>query len=160
MFFVSVQLASVDCRRIRAARGRRRSGAQRETDDGKEKVQVSVARYLRTPPYPAKGKDFNRGCRAALSSETCLSIVVVGNYRFDPITAVSCRAKVRSLHPRRSYFAPIRNRLREACGLWWRRRVPPPGPKGLFHRPFIAIVRRADGTNIGRCDADWKTVGH
>ena len=25
-------------------------------------------------------------------------------------------------------------------GFWWRRRVPPPGPIGLFHRPFIAIA--------------------
>ncbi|PLW75527.1 hypothetical protein C0081_01465 [Cohaesibacter celericrescens] len=24
--------------------------------------------------------------------------------------------------------------------LWWRRRVPPPGPIGLLQRPFIAIV--------------------
>src|SRR6202030_4716444 len=23
---------------------------------------------------------------------------------------------------------------------WWRRRVLPPGPKGLFRRPFIAIA--------------------
>src|SRR5215216_6971945 len=25
-------------------------------------------------------------------------------------------------------------------GLWWRRRVPPPGPIGLLRRPFIAIA--------------------
>lgn len=37
-----------------------------------------------------------------------------------------------------------------AAGLWWRRRVPPPGPKGLFRRPFIAIADLADGKrNIG-----------
>jgi len=24
--------------------------------------------------------------------------------------------------------------------LWWRRRVPPPGPMGLFHSPFITIA--------------------
>ena len=27
-----------------------------------------------------------------------------------------------------------------SCRLWWRRRVPPPGPIGLFRRPFIAIA--------------------
>src|SRR5579871_219577 len=36
-------------------------------------------------------------------------------------------------------------------GLGWRRRVPPPGPKDLFRRPFIAIAARAGGSrNIGR----------
>ncbi|TGR71187.1 hypothetical protein EN837_07080 [bacterium M00.F.Ca.ET.194.01.1.1] len=28
----------------------------------------------------------------------------------------------------------------KAAGFWWRRRVPPPGPIGLLHRPFIAIA--------------------
>ena len=36
------------------------------------------------------------------------------------------------------------------CGLGWRRRVLPPGPKDLFRRPFIAIAALADGKrNIG-----------
>ncbi|CDX59431.1 hypothetical protein MPL3365_30631 [Mesorhizobium plurifarium] len=62
---------------------------------------------------------------------------------------VQCRAKVRSLHLRRSYFAPSKSRSVGQSGFWWRRRVPPPGPNGLFHRLFIAIVGQADETNIG-----------
>ncbi|EBU8131971.1 hypothetical protein BZU93_26335 [Salmonella enterica subsp. enterica] len=41
-------------------------------------------------------------------------------------------------------------------GSWWRRRVPPPGPNGLLHRPFIAIVSRADVANIGAHRGKWK----
>ena len=84
---------------------------KRRINDGfLEKVEVSVARYLRTPPAGANRQGLIRDYRAALSSETCLSIVVVGNYKFSPITVVQCRAKERSLHLRRSYFAPIRSR--------------------------------------------------
>ena len=35
-------------------------------------------------------------------------------------------------------------------GLWWRRRVPPPGPMGLLRRPFIAIA----GLSTGRPNID------
>jgi len=35
-----------------------------------------------------------------------------------------------------------------ASGIWWRRRVPPPGPNGLLRQPFIAIVSKADSFNI------------
>jgi hypothetical protein len=34
------------------------------------------------------------------------------------------------------------------CGLWWRRRVPPPGPKGLLRYPFIAIAGEPAKRNI------------
>ena len=121
-----------------------------------EKVEVSVARYLRTPPEGANPQGLIRDYRAALSSETCLSIVVVCNYKVSPITVVQCRAKVRSLHLRRSYFAPIRSRPKGPSGLWWRRRVPPPGPNGLLHRLFIAIVRQADLPNISIAPPDVK----
>jgi hypothetical protein len=47
--------------------------------------------------------------RTALRSEANLSIVVIGNYRFGPITAEPCRAKTCLLRSRRSYFAPIKN---------------------------------------------------
>ena len=74
----------------------------------------------------------------ALRGEGHRSIVVIRNYRVDPITAVSCRAKDRPLGPPSNLFRPRRNP--RASGLWWRRRVPPPGPKDLFRRPFIAIA--------------------
>jgi hypothetical protein len=58
-----------------------------------------------------------------------------------PITAEPCRAKAHPLHPRRSYFAPAGDQPpMRPDGLWWRRRVPPPGPKGLFRCAFIAIA--------------------
>src|SRR6476646_10861988 len=65
------------------------------------------------------------------------SIVVIRNYTNGPITAEPCRAKVRPLRPRRSYFAPADEARLGLHG--WRRRVPPPGPKGLLRLPFIAI---------------------
>ena len=47
----------------------------------------------------------------------------------------------------------FRPRHRPACGagFWWRRRVPPPGPMGLLHRPFIAISGRNRQSQY-RCD--------
>ena len=41
-------------------------------------------------------------------------------------------------------------------GFWWRRRVPPPGPNGLLHRQFIAIVRQADSTEYRECGGKLK----
>jgi len=77
---------------------------------------------------------------AALRGDGHRSIVVIGNYKFDPITAVSCRAKNHPLHPRRSCFAPAAAHAQWLThGLWWRRRVPPPGPNGLLRCSFIAI---------------------
>ena len=52
----------------------------------------------------------NPSTSAALRSEGHRSIVVIRNYRFDPITAVSCRAKKHALRPRQSYFAPAPSR--------------------------------------------------
>src|SRR5437588_8319886 len=57
----------------------------------------------------------------------------------SPITAEQYREKTRPLRPRRSYFAPAETH----CiwdGLWWRRRVLPPGPNGLLRRHFISIA--------------------
>ena len=50
------------------------------------------------------GLDFRYTDR--LRGECDRSIVVVGNYRFGPITAEPCRAKAQPLRPRRSCFAP------------------------------------------------------
>ena len=75
-----------------------------------------------------------------LRSETCFRIVVViCNYYNGPISVVPCRAKVLSLLHASILFRP-QGAGRETGDLWWRRRVPPPGPQCLFHRPFIAIV--------------------
>src|SRR5438094_9536930 len=69
--------------------------------------------------------------QTALRGLSNRSIVVVGNYCCGPITAEPCRAKARPLRPRRSYFAPAETRSTWAR-LGWRRRVLPPGPKGLL----------------------------
>src|SRR5690349_1208305 len=82
-------------------------------------------------------QDFSSVFQTALRGLSNRSIVVVGNYEGGPITAEPCRAKARPLRPRRSYFAPAGTQ--PATGLGWRRRVLPPGPKGLLRRPFIAI---------------------
>src|SRR5438132_1129588 len=83
-------------------------------------------------------QDFRSVFQTALRGLSNRSIVVVGNYESGPITAEPCRAKARPLRPRRSCFAPAETR--RVAGLGWRRRVLPPGPKGLLRRPFIAIA--------------------
>jgi len=47
-----------------------------------------------------------------------------------PVTAEPYRAKTAPLPRSSILFRPH----------WWRRRVPPPGPKRLCHAAFIAIV--------------------
>ena len=69
-------------------------------------MEASVARCLRTPPESATPQGLISVTRTALRGEGDRSIVVVGNYRFGPITAEPCRAKAHPLRPRRSYFAP------------------------------------------------------
>src|SRR5947208_14584578 len=58
----------------------------------------------------------------------------------SPITAEQYREKASPLRPRRSCFAPAEARISHDGGLWWRRRVLPPGPNGLLRRPFISIA--------------------
>src|SRR5690606_5638873 len=46
-------------------------------------------------------------------------------------------------------------------GLWWRCRVPPPGPMGLLRQPFIAIAGPSTGTlNIRRPERYAKASGN
>ena len=72
-------------------------------------MEASVARRLRTPPEGANPQDLNPSTNAALRGEGHRSIVVVGNYKVDPITAVSCRAKDRPLGPPSNLFRPRRS---------------------------------------------------
>jgi hypothetical protein len=68
---------------------------------------------------------------------------------------------------KKSIFTPLSILFRphqkpvEPAGFWWRRRVPPPGPIGLFHRSFIAIA----GPKTGKGDivfsrGYWKCNRH
>jgi len=59
----------------------------------------------------------------------------------DPVTPESSRAKQTAFNARRSYFAPSKEPTRVELALWWRRRVPPPGPQHLLPAWFIAIER-------------------
>src|SRR5580700_10338916 len=70
------------------------------------KVGASVARCPRTPPDAAKTPGLqigisNRVTRPEQPEHSCRLQLWIG-----PITVVPCRAKVRPLRPRRSYFAP------------------------------------------------------
>ena len=106
-------------------------------------MEVSVARYLRTPPEGANPQGLIRDYRAALSSETCLSIVVICNYRFGPITVDTMPGQSPIFTPSSILFRPHQQPRHLRCGSWWRRRVPPPGPNGLLHRQFMPIVSRS-----------------
>ena len=105
-------------------------------------MRASVARCPRTPPDAAKTPGLqigisNRITRLEQPEHSCRLQLWIG-----PITAEPCRAKARPLRPRRSYFDPVSGaRTTEVIRApnWWSRRVPPPGPKGLLRRPFIAI---------------------
>ena len=84
-------------------------------------VRASVARCPRTPPYAATRKDLRPDWKLLTQppqpEHSCHS-----QLQFDPITAVSCRAKDRSLDPRRSYFAPAaahRFVARDKCRMGW-----------------------------------------
>ena len=59
----------------------------------------------------------------------------------DPVTPESSRAKQTAFNARRSYFAPSKQPTGSKLALWWRRRVPPPGPQHLLPAWFIAIER-------------------
>ena len=91
-------------------------------------MQASVARCLRTPPSSATLKGFKSVFQTALRGLSHRSIVVVGNYRFDPITAVSCRAKDLPLRPRRSCFAPAATQMQEIRMVWARVEAPGTAP--------------------------------
>src|SRR3979411_1388290 len=109
---------------------------QAELNEG---VGASVARCPRTPPDAAKTPGLqigisNRITQLEQPEHSCRLQLWIG-----PITAEPCRAKARPLRPTRSYFAPAPIRRHLESGLGLRRRVLPPGPKGLLRRPFIAI---------------------
>src|ERR1700723_2503233 len=82
------------------------------------KVEASVARRLRTPPKGANPQDLISSTSTALRGEGHRGIVVISNYRFDPITAVSCRAKEHPLHPSSNLFRPRQKPRRVQARQW------------------------------------------
>jgi len=112
----------------------------------KKEVEVSVARYLRTPPEGANPQGLIRDYRAALSSETCLSIVVVGNYKFSPITVVQCRVQRTAFQRPSTPFHPHQQPT-ATSGLLVEVAVSKPRPVHLLRSRFstIAVLRRHHG---------------
>ena len=70
-------------------------------------MQVSVARYLRTPPDLARGQDLISACRTAYAARATGARLSFAIVQFEPITVVSHRNKATSLDVRRSYFVPV-----------------------------------------------------
>lgn len=75
------------------ARGNLGPFSLRYDDVWGRKVQVSVARYLRTPPYAAKRKDLSFGSRTAYAARATGARLSFATVRFVPITVVTHRAK-------------------------------------------------------------------
>ena len=79
-------------------------------------MQVSVARYLRTPPYTAKRKDLSFGYPSCLSSQSDRSTVVVCNCTFAPITVVAHRDKANIFRRSSILFRPHTPQTKENIG--------------------------------------------
>ena len=101
-------------------------------------MQVSVARYLRTPPYAAKRKGLSFGYPSCLRSQSDRSTVVVGNCTFGPITVVPHRAKA-GLFSRSSIL--FRPPPRPTSGVLVEPPGTAPGSDPIITGAFIAIVR-------------------
>ena len=107
-------------------------------------MQVSVARYLRTPPYAARRKGLVSATRTAYAARAIagarLSLATV---RFAPITVVAHRDKAipfrRSSILFRPHVPPTKENLVEPPGT-------APGSDPLITGAFIAIVRANPNT--------------
>ena len=69
----------------------------KEGADMGELVQASVARRLRTPPYPARGKGLSFGLVTAYAATATGARLSLATVRFAPITVVAHRAKAKHL---------------------------------------------------------------
>src|SRR5437764_9647746 len=77
-----------------------------EVINAQKEVQASVARCLRTPPQPAKAKDFNFGLSHCIKQReqpehSCRWQLYIG-----PVTTVPSRAKAHPLRPSSILFHP------------------------------------------------------
>jgi hypothetical protein len=115
---------------------------------------ISGGFCCQVPPNPALKcylQGLNFGTITALRGKSHRSIVVVGNYKFGPMTAEPCRAKDHPLHSPSNLFRPRRNlscvlldapqALVEAPGT-------APGSEELISTPFIAIATQGGTLNI------------
>ena len=140
-------------RRARKGKSEARERSQAKAAARQGKKRESGGFCCQAPPSPAL-KCYPQGLEpstfTALRGYGHRSIVVVGNYKVDPMTVVSCRAKNQPLHPRRSYFAPAATRWEQRAG------VEAPGTAPGSERLItLAVYRhsrdgslRRDGINI------------
>ena len=119
-------------------------------------MQVSVARYLRTPPYAAKRKDLVFDSSDCLRSHRHRSTVVVCNCTFGPITVVPYRVKA-GLFERSSIL--FRPRTPETPGGMVESPGTAPGSEPSITGAFITIVWVTPSMfNIGRAGLRHKRV--
>ena len=123
------------------------------------------------PPNPAwtllRRQGFRLGYPNRLRGLSNRSIVVVGNYIWsDNVGPIP--GKSSSFRPSSILFRPRRRPDTRSptgpcprSGLRWRRRVLPPGPKGLLRRAFIAIagLRRHPQYKPGRLTKKDRRAG-
>ena len=70
----------------------------------------------------------------------CCRLIIIGTYKIDPIRRYHAGKKPVFNTPRQSLSHPRNPIPPKPNGIWWRCRVPPPGPKRLLHRSFISIA--------------------
>ena len=70
----------------------------------------------------------------------CCRLIIIGTYKIDPIRRYHAGKKPVFTTPRQSLSHPRNPIPPKPNGIWWRCRVPPPGPKRLLHRSFISIA--------------------
>ena len=109
-------------------------------------MQVSVARYLRTPPYAAKRKDLVSATRTAYAARAIAGArLVLATMRFGPITVVPHRDKANPFRRSSILFRPHVPPIRVMV-------EPPgtaPGSDPFITSAFMSIVRaNPNGVNI------------
>ena len=116
-------------------------------------MKASVARCLRTPPHSANRREFSVKCRTAIKQLDELPHSCHLQLEYSPITAVQCRTKTQSLHPRRSYFAPIKSHSEHKVPLaeWFLVEAPgtAPGSEWFISQAIYRHIWRASTLYIG-----------
>ena len=118
------------------------------------KVQASVARCLRTPPYAARRKGLVSATRTAYAARAIagarLSFATV---RFEPITVVSHRDKANPFRRSSILFRPHDPQMTGYGGAaGYRPRVR----SAYYERVYVHSPPRGDRGNIGAVGADGK----
>jgi len=98
---------------------------------------------LRTAPERAYGSGLEFRCLSCVTQPEQPEHSCRSQLLFWPCNGGTMPGESSSFTPSSSLVRP-HQKPAMCAGLWWRRRVLPPGPMGLFRRTFIAIVSYAD----------------